>query len=62
MYVPGIEGLEPHPMGKSPGHEVNSLQNLQRPHLISHMGAVKIKVGVLLVGSNTTYEMRFGVY
>jgi ribosomal protein L27 len=48
-------------MWKASRHQVDSLEDLEGPNLLSYVRSVELNEGIVFVGSNASNKMRFGV-
>ena len=59
--VARVERLEAHPVRETARHDVDRLEDLQRPNLLDDEVAVELGERVVLVGPQAADEMRLGV-
>ena len=59
--VARVERLEAHPVRETARHDVDRLEDLQRPNLLDDEVAVELGERVVLVGSEAADEVRLGV-
>ena len=60
--VARVEVLEPHPVRETAGHEVDRLEDLQRPDLLNHEPAVEVRRAAGLVWPHAAHKVWLGVH